>query len=97
MTERLWATSHDGVRVPITLCRRRPVCPTGSSSNSSSSVSSGGQQQQQPGGPLLLQVHGAYGLDPGLEQQPALSALLRRGVAVAVAHVRGGGFLGPAW
>eukprot|EP00198_Chlamydomonas_reinhardtii_P009057 XP_001698394.1 predicted protein [Chlamydomonas reinhardtii] len=65
-----------------------PVAASGSGNGSSS---------LQPPGPLLLRVHGAYGLDPGLEHQPAMSALLRRGVAVAVAHVRGGGFLGPAW
>ncbi len=42
-------------------------------------------------------MYGAYGRDPLLDYQPALQPLLRRGVAVAVAHVRGGGCLGPAW
>jgi oligopeptidase B len=48
-------------------------------------------------GPLLLTVYGAYGQcqDPALDTCRA--ELLERGVRVAVAHVRGGGELGPAW
>ncbi|KAG2433299.1 hypothetical protein HXX76_008365 [Chlamydomonas incerta] len=109
--ERLWASSHDGAQVPITLCRRRPLAGSRSSNRDtrsgaataatggggSTSSDSGSSSSSQPPGPLLLRVHGAYGMDASLEHQPAVSALLRRGVAVAVAHVRGGGFLGPAW
>ncbi|GFR50746.1 hypothetical protein Agub_g13012 [Astrephomene gubernaculifera] len=88
VTERLWATSHDGAQVPITLCR--PVrCSRGDGSSTPST--------QSPPSPLLLQVYGAYGMDPSLDYQASLQPLLRRGVAVAVAHVRGGSLLGPAW
>lgn len=47
--------------------------------------------------PLVLDVYGAYGhcTDPGLD--PARVELLDRGVRVAIAHVRGGGELGPDW
>ena len=47
--------------------------------------------------PLLLTVYGAYGhsTDAGLD--PERVTLLARGMRVAVAHVRGGGELGPAW
>ncbi|KXZ46959.1 hypothetical protein GPECTOR_39g453 [Gonium pectorale] len=84
--ERLWATSHDGTEVPITLCRLREAA--GAVDERSS--------QPRPV-PLLLRVYGAYGTDPPIDWQPSLLPLLRRGVVVAVAHVRGGDRLGPRW
>lgn len=47
--------------------------------------------------PLLLQVYGAYGSNDDLRFRSEYVPLLRRGVQIAVAHVRGGGFLGPEW
>ncbi|HEX4726872.1 MAG TPA: prolyl oligopeptidase family serine peptidase [Jatrophihabitans sp.] len=48
-------------------------------------------------GPTVLYGYGAYGvaLDPGYS--PFRISLLERGIAFAIAHVRGGGELGPAW
>ncbi|RML38918.1 Protease II, partial [Pseudomonas syringae pv. maculicola] len=47
--------------------------------------------------PLYLYGYGAYGesLDPWFSH--ARLSLLDRGVAFAIAHVRGGGELGEAW
>jgi oligopeptidase B len=47
--------------------------------------------------PLYLYGYGAYGesLDPWFSH--ARLSLLERGVAFAIAHVRGGGELGEAW
>ena len=47
--------------------------------------------------PLLLTVYGAYGHSTDAVLDPERVALLARGMRVAVAHVRGGGELGPAW
>ncbi|GLC36548.1 hypothetical protein PLESTM_000458800 [Pleodorina starrii] len=108
VVERLWARSHDGVEVPITLCRPLVSEPSGrpaegATMNGDACGDGGGggggaicRPRASPQ-PLLLRVYGAYGRDPPLDFQPALLPLLRRGVGVAVAHVRGGGQLGPAW
>jgi protease II len=46
---------------------------------------------------LLVKVYGSYGLPSRAEFSPEVLSLARRGVAVAIAHVRGGGELGPLW
>ncbi len=75
--ERLWATSHDGERIPVSVVMR----------------------SDRVGHPLptLLYGYGAYGevLDPWFSV--ARLELLARGVAFAVAHVRGGGDRGEPW
>ncbi|MGJ7459211.1 S9 family peptidase [Halomonas sp. MA07-2] len=75
--ERLWATSHDGERIPVSVVMRADLI----------------------GHPLptLLYGYGAYGevLDPWFSV--ARLELLARGVAFAVAHVRGGGDRGEPW
>ncbi|MGM0912870.1 MAG: S9 family peptidase [Pseudomonadota bacterium] len=75
--ERLWATSHDGERIPVSVVMRADLV----------------------GHPLptLLYGYGAYGevLDPWFSV--ARLELLSRGVAFAVAHVRGGGDRGEPW
>lgn len=75
--ERLWADSHDGEHIPVSVVMRadlagRPL-------------------------PTLLYGYGAYGevLDPWFSV--ARLELLERGVAFAVAHVRGGGDRGEPW
>lgn len=47
--------------------------------------------------PLLLSGYGAYEEPVETEFDSDLISLLDRGVIVAMAHVRGGGDLGPAW
>ncbi|MDT0502098.1 MULTISPECIES: prolyl oligopeptidase family serine peptidase [unclassified Halomonas] len=75
--ERLWAISHDGERIPVSVVMRA----------------------DRVGHPLptLLYGYGAYGevLDPWFSV--ARLELLSRGVAFAVAHVRGGGDRGEPW
>jgi oligopeptidase B len=78
VTERLDVAAADGVRVPLSLLRRRDFAARGA-------------------GAVLLYGYGAYGhsLDP--EFLSLRLSLLDRGVAYAVAHVRGGGELGKDW
>ncbi|HET9893471.1 MAG TPA: prolyl oligopeptidase family serine peptidase [Streptosporangiaceae bacterium] len=47
--------------------------------------------------PTVLYAHGAYGVPLDPVYMPFRLSLLDRGVAFAVAHVRGGGDLGTAW
>ncbi|GHE19936.1 S9 family peptidase [Halomonas urumqiensis] len=75
--ERLWARSHDGERIPVSVVMRADLT---------------GHPR-----PTLLYGYGAYGevLDPWFSV--ARLELLSRGVAFAVAHVRGGGDRGEPW
>jgi oligopeptidase B len=52
--------------------------------------------RHQPG-PLLLKGYGAYGLPYPLDFSSNRVSLLDRGLAVAIAHIRGGGDLGKPW
>ena len=47
--------------------------------------------------PLILYVYGAYGMSIQASFEPTRLSLLDRGIVCAIAHVRGGGELGPAW
>ncbi|MBZ9568832.1 S9 family peptidase [Modicisalibacter tunisiensis] len=75
---RLWATGHDGERIPVSVVARADCWAEGPM-------------------PTLLYGYGAYGevLDPWFSI--ARLELLARGVAFAVAHVRGGGDRGEPW
>jgi len=55
------------------------------------------RKDRTPGGPLHLYGYGAYGIaiDPGFST--ARLSLVARGVAYAIAHIRGGDDLGRAW
>ncbi|MCP1318782.1 S9 family peptidase [Halomonas sp. 707B3] len=77
VSRRVWATSHDGEQVPVSVVMRADLA-------------------DQPL-PTLLYGYGAYGeaLDPWFSI--ARLELLERGVAFAVAHVRGGGERGEPW
>ncbi len=46
---------------------------------------------------LLLKAYGSYGVSSSAEHSPELISLLQQGIAVAIAHVRGGGERGPLW
>lgn len=76
---RLWATSFDGERVPVSVVMRRDLAERGERL------------------PTLLYGYGAYGtvLDPWFSISRL--ELLDRGIAFAVAHVRGGGDRGEPW
>lgn len=77
ISQRLWATSHDGETVPVSIVMRADLA---------------GQAL-----PTVLYGYGAYGepLDPWFSI--ARLELLSRGIAFAVAHVRGGGERGEPW
>ncbi|WP_110685321.1 S9 family peptidase [Salinicola aestuarinus] len=75
---RLWATGHDGERIPVSVVARADLLDQGPM-------------------PTLLYGYGAYGevLEPWFSV--ARLELLSRGIAFAVAHVRGGGDRGEPW
>jgi oligopeptidase B len=83
VSERLWATSADGTRVPVSLVYRADLRAAG-----------GGAPQ-----PLLLNAYGAYEIcsDASFGYTQNRLPLLDRGFIFAIAHARGGGELGRAW
>lgn len=78
VSERLWATARDGVRVPISLVYRKGLNRNGKN-------------------PLLLYGYGSYGatIDPYFST--IRLSLLDRGFVYAIAHIRGGEYLGRNW
>jgi oligopeptidase B len=77
--KRLYAPSHDGVLVPISLIYRKD------------------KFVQNGENPLYLYGYGSYGhtVDPDFDLM--VLPLLDRGFVYAIAHVRGGSFLGYKW
>jgi oligopeptidase B len=78
VSERLWATARDGVRVPISIVYRRDRPRDGRS-------------------PLFLYGYGSYGAGMYASFDSENLSLLDRGLAYAIAHVRGGDEMGEAW
>ncbi len=78
VSERVWATADDGVKVPISLVYKKGTPLNGSA-------------------PLLLYGYGSYGatIDPYFSSSRL--SLLNRGFIFAIAHIRGGEYLGRAW
>jgi hypothetical protein len=81
---RRFATSADGVAVPLSLVR----CGAAQQLHS-------GAGPRRPR--VLLLGYGSYGTSLDVGFSPEHVALLRRGWTLAFAHVRGGGELGRAW
>lgn len=77
-SERLWATSADGTKVPVSMIYRKGIKKDGSN-------------------PLLLYAYGSYGhtIDPYFSS--VRLSLLDRGFIYAIAHVRGGEYMGRPW
>jgi oligopeptidase B len=80
---RLWATSDDGEKVPISI-----VCRRGSREDE------GGGSGPVP---VLLYGYGAYEMSMDPYFSIARLSVLDRGGAFAIAHVRGGGEMGRRW
>ncbi|MEZ4938641.1 MAG: prolyl oligopeptidase family serine peptidase [Crocinitomicaceae bacterium] len=77
-TERIWATSFDGTKIPISLIYKKNLKIDGSA-------------------PLFIEFEGSYGDTKELSFKPERFSLLDRGFVCAIAHLRGGGYLGEKW
>jgi len=79
VTERIWADSHDGVKVPISLVYRKSTF------------------KKEGTNPLLLYGYGSYGATIDAQFSSTRLSLLDRGFVFAIAHIRGGQYLGRQW
>ena len=77
-SERVWASSSDDTKIPISIVRHVNTKKTADT-------------------PLLLYAYGSYGytIDPSFST--VRMSLLDRGFIFAIAHVRGGEYLGRQW
>ena len=78
VSERLYATARDGVKVPISLVYKKGT-------------------QKNAKTPLLLYSYGSYGSSTEPYFSSTRLSLLDRGFIYAIAHVRGGEYLGRKW
>jgi oligopeptidase B len=87
VSSRIWVTARDGVEIPVSLVHRRDL------------LASPGEPGSLPATPMpmVLYGYGAYEVCIEPTFASARLSLLDRGVAYAIAHVRGGGELGRAW
>jgi prolyl oligopeptidase len=84
--EQFWATSKDGTRVPYFVVGPRD------------SVTPPGNASADRARPTVLNAYGGFGSSRSAVYIPPVGVgLLERGVVFAVANIRGGGELGPAW
>ena len=98
-TERLVATAPDGVRVPISLVRRKREVSGHGAPEEATGVPADASRATDDAGPapLLLYGYGAYGISMEPTFRSARLSLLDRGFTYAIAHVRGGEELGRWW
>jgi len=80
-SERLWATARDGVKVPISIVYKKGFSRNGNHGNA----------------PLMLYGYGAYGYGTTPTFSSDRVSLLDRGMAYAIAHIRGGDEMGEQW
>jgi oligopeptidase B len=78
VSERLWATARDGVKVPISIVYRKGFVQDGH-------------------GALFLYGYGSYGIGTPATFSSNRLSLLDRGMAFAIAHIRGGNEMGEKW
>jgi oligopeptidase B len=78
VSERLWATARDGVRVPISIVYKKGF-------------------ERNGRGPLFLYSYGSYGIATPVTFDSSRLSLLDRGMAYAIAHIRGGNEMGEQW
>lgn len=78
VSERLWATARDGVKVPISIVYKKGFARDGHA-------------------PLFLYGYGSYGFGTPATFASNRLSLLDRGMAYAIAHIRGGNEMGEQW
>ncbi|HLY17028.1 MAG TPA: S9 family peptidase [Bryobacteraceae bacterium] len=78
VSERLWATARDGVKVPISIVYRKGFVRDGHAA-------------------LFLYGYGSYGIGTPATFSSNRLSLLDRGMAYAIAHIRGGNEMGEKW
>ncbi len=78
VSERLWATARDGVKVPISIVYKKGFRRDGKA-------------------PLFLYAYGSYGIGTSASFASQRLSLLDRGMAYAIAHIRGGNEMGEQW
>jgi len=78
VSDRLWATARDGVKVPISIVYRKGFKRDGTA-------------------PLFLTGYGSYGIGTPATFSSQRLSLLDRGMAFAIAHIRGGNEMGETW
>jgi oligopeptidase B len=78
LSECLWATARDGVKVPISIVYKKGFRRDGH-------------------GPLFLYGYGSYGYATPVTFDNTRLSLLDRGMAYAIAHIRGGNEMGEQW
>ena len=78
VSERLWATARDGVKVPISIVYKKGFARDGKA-------------------PLFLYGYGSYGFGTPPTFSSNRFSLLNRGMAYAIAHIRGGDEMGEQW
>ena len=87
VTGRLWVTTSDELRVPVSVVARRDLVV----------VNDDGTLKPRHASPFLLYGYGSYeiSIDPSFSSLRL--SLLDRGVIFAIAHIRGGGEMGRSW
>jgi oligopeptidase B len=78
VSERLWATARDGVKVPVSIVYRKGFVRDGHAA-------------------LFLYGYGSYGIGTSATFSSNRLSLLDRGMAYAIAHIRGGNEMGEKW
>jgi oligopeptidase B len=78
VSERLWATARDGVKVPVSIVYKKGFEKNGKA-------------------PLYLYAYGSYGIGTDVTFASQRLSLLDRGMAYAIAHIRGGDEMGEQW
>lgn len=81
-TERIWATTKDGKKIPITLLYNKWRALNKKEPNKNK---------------VLLTSYGSYGSGQGVGFNTSLFPLLNRGFIYAIAHIRGGDDMGEQW
>lgn len=86
-SERIFAVSKDGTRVPISIVYKIPGNPSGSVE----------AQIRDGTHPLYLYGYGSYGISMNPSFGTTRLSLLDRGYVYAIAHIRGGSEMGRQW